>query len=105
MTFTNIQTYSELGFKIEDFKFVKDDDYYKTLYNIYYRKDNFMRWLLLERNLETLFTEAQNHIKSRLEIGTVGLFKNLDLKMQESTPYSDIKEPYSMRLHKDKKIP
>ena len=98
----NIQTYSELGFKIEDFKFVKDDDYYKTLYNIYYRKDNFMRWLLLERNLETLFTEAQNHIKSGLEIGKAGLFQNLSLKMQESTPYSNIKEPYSMKVNDPK---
>ena len=84
-------TYSELGFEIKN-GFVKDENYYETLYNIYYRKDNFKEWLLLERNLQTLFSEAQNHINSGIQIGSTGVLKNMSLTMMESSPFSNVKD-------------
>ena len=69
-------TYSELGFEIKN-GFVKDENYYETLYNIYYREDNFKEWLLLERNLQTLFAEAQAHINAGIQLGSMGVLQNM----------------------------
>jgi RHS repeat-associated protein len=83
----------KLGFQVEDFEFVRDDNYYKRLYEIYWREDNFVRWLFTEERAQLLFSESQSYLFAGIGLlGTVAV-QNVHTKAMEGFPYSNVPEP------------
>jgi hypothetical protein len=89
----------KLGFQVEDFEFVRDDNYYKRLYEIYWREGNFVRWLFTEERAQLLFSESQSYLFAGIGLlGTVAV-QNVHTKAMEgfpshsNVPDSNVPEP------------